>query len=250
MSGHSKWAGIKHKKAIVDAKRGKAFTKVSKEITVAAKIGGGSPDMNARLRLAIEKAKEVNMPADNIKRAIMKGTGELPGVVYEETTYEGYGPGGVALIIEVMTDNKNRTVGEIRHTLTKHNGNMGETGCVSWMFKKKGYILVDKKALDEDTLMTYALDAGAEDFKNDPGEENYEITTAPMDFNTVKEALEKNNIKLSHAEVTMVPQNYIKLEGKEAEKMLRLMEALEDHDDVQNVYANFDIPDEIMAKMG
>ncbi len=246
MSGHSKWAGIKHKKAIVDAKRGKAFTKVSKEITVAAKIGGGNPDMNPRLRLAVDKAKGVNMPADNVKRAIMKGTGELPGVSYEETTYEGYGPGGVAILLEVLTDNKNRTVGEIRHTLAKQNGNMGESGCVSWMFDKKGYILVNKKDLDEDSLMTIALDAGADDVKNDPEEDSYEITTAPEDLNKVTEHLEKENINPHLAEVTMVPQNYVKLEGKDAEKMLRLMEALEDHDDVQNVYANFDIPDEMM----
>ncbi len=249
MSGHSKWAGIKHKKAVADAKRGKAFSKVSKEITVAAKIGGGNPDMNPRLRLAIEKAKEVNMPSDNIKRAIMKGTGELPGASYEEVSYEGYGPGGVALLIEVLTDNKNRTVGEVRHILSKQNGNMGEAGCVAWMFDKKGYILVNKNDIDEDTLMSAALDAGADDFKNEPDEENYEITTAPEDLNKVKGHLEKENIKMSLAEVTMVPRNYIKLEGKDAEKMLKLMEALEEHDDVQNVYANFDIPDEIMAKM-
>jgi YebC/PmpR family DNA-binding regulatory protein len=247
MSGHSKWAGIKHKKAIVDAKRGKTFSKVSKEITVAAKISGGNPDMNPRLRLAIEKAKEVNMPADNIKRAIQKGTGELPGVNYEEVTYEGYGPGGVALMIETLTDNKNRTVGEIRHIMSKHNGNMGETGCVAWMFNKKGYMLVNKNAIDEDTLMSIALDAGAEDFKNDPDEENYEITTMPEELNTVKEFLEKENIPFNLAEVTLIPQNYIKLESGDAHKMLKLMGALEDHDDVQNVYANFDIPDEIMA---
>jgi YebC/PmpR family DNA-binding regulatory protein len=247
MSGHSKWAGIKHKKAIVDAKRGKTFSKVSKEITVAAKISGGNPDMNPRLRLAIEKAKEVNMPADNIKRAIQKGTGELPGVNYEEVTYEGYGPGGVALLIETLTDNKNRTVGEIRHIMSKHNGNMGETGCVAWMFNKKGYMLVNKNAIDEDTLMSIALDAGAEDFKNDPDEENYEITTMPEELNTVKEFLEKENIPFNLAEVTLIPQNYIKLESGDAQKMLKLMGALEDHDDVQNVYANFDIPDEIMA---
>ncbi len=248
MSGHSKWAGIKHKKAIVDAKKGKAFSKVSKEITVAAKMGGGNPDMNSRLRLAVEKAKEVNMPSDNIKRAIKKGTGELPGVNYEETMYEGYGPGGVALLLEIMTDNKNRTVGEIRHILSKHNGNMGESGCVAWIFDQKGYLLVDKSAIDEDTLMSAALDAGADDFKNDPDEENYEITTAPEDMNTVKEHLKKENIKLNLAEVTMIPQNYVKLEGKDAQRMLKLMEALEDHDDVQNVYANFDIPDEIMGE--
>jgi YebC/PmpR family DNA-binding regulatory protein len=248
MSGHSKWAGIKHKKAVVDAKRGKAFSKVSKEITVAAKIGGGNPDMNPRLRLAVEKAKEVNMPSDNIQRAIKKGTGELPGVSYEEVVYEGYGPGGVALMIEVLTDNKNRSVGEIRHIMSKHNGNMGEAGCVAWMFDKKGYILVNKNVLDEDALMSIALDAGADDFKNDPEEENYEITTAPEDLNKVKTFLEKENVPLTLAEITLIPQNYVKLESHDAEKMLKLIGALEDQDDVQNVYANFDIPDEIMAK--
>ncbi|GBD97432.1 MAG TPA: YebC/PmpR family DNA-binding transcriptional regulator [Nitrospirae bacterium] len=248
MSGHSKWAGIKHKKAIVDAKRGKVFTKISKEISVAARIGGGAIEMNPRLRLAVEKAKEANMPSDNVKRAIQKGTGELPGSTYEESIYEGYGPGGVALLLEILTDNKNRTVGEIRHILSKHNGNLGEAGCVAWMFDKKGYILVNKKATDEDTLMSLALDAGAEDFKNEPDEENYEIITAPEDFNKVKEFLEQNNIPLNLAEITMIPQNYVKLESKDAEKMLKLMYALEEHDDVQNVYANFDIPDEVMAK--
>jgi YebC/PmpR family DNA-binding regulatory protein len=246
MSGHSKWAGIKHKKAVVDAKRGKAFSKLSKEISVAAKIGGGNPDMNPRLRLAVDNAKGLNMPGDNIKRAIQKGTGELPGAVYEETFYEGYGPAGVALMLEVMTDNKNRTVGEIRHILSKHNGNMGESGCVSWMFDKKGYILVNKTAGDEDTIMSVALDAGAEDFKNDPEEENYEIITTPEDYNSVKEFLEQKDIRLNLAEITMIPQNYVKLESKDAAKMLKLMDLLEDHDDVQNVYANFDIPDEMM----
>lgn len=246
MSGHSKWAGIKHKKAIVDAKKGKTFSRISKELSVAARLGGGSPDMNPRLRVSIEKAKEVNMPSDNVKRAIQKGTGELPGVSYDETTYEGYGPGGVAILIEVMTDNKNRTVGEIRHSLTKHGGNMGETGCVAWMFDNKGYILVNKEAVDEDSLMTDALDGGAEDFKNDPEEENYEIITAPEDFNAVKEYLENKKIVLNLAELTYIPQNYVKLEGKDASKMLKLMDILEDHDDVQNVYANFDIPDEMM----
>ncbi len=250
MSGHSKWAGIKHKKAVVDAKRGKIFSKLSKEISVAAKMGGGNPDMNPRLRLAVEKAKGVNMPSDNIKRAIMKGTGELPGTNYEETVYEGYGPGGVALMIEVLTDNKNRTVGEIRHIMARHNGNMGEAGCVAWMFDKKGYILVDKKAVGEDEIMSLALDAGAEDFRSDPGEENYEIITAPEEFNRVKEFLEQKNIPLALAEITMIPQSYVKLEAGDAAKMLKLMEALEDHDDVQNVYANFDIPDDIAAKNG
>lgn len=246
MAGHSKWAGIKHKKAIVDAKRGKVFTKISRELTVSAKIGGGNPDMNPRLRVALDKAKSANMPSDNIKKAIMKGTGELPGVNYEEMTYEGYGPGGVAIMIETLTDNKNRTVGEIRHILSKNNGNMGESGSVAWIFDKKGYILVDKKHSDEDTLMSLALDGGAEDFKNDPGEENFEITTTPEDLNKVKTFLEENNITLAHAEVTMVPKNYVKLESGEANKMLKLMDALEDHDDVQNVYANFDIPDELV----
>jgi len=248
MSGHSKWAGIKHKKAVVDSKRGKVFSKLSKEITVAAKSGGGHADMNPRLRLAIEKAKEANMPSDNIKRAVQKGTGELPGTSYEETTYEGYGPGGVAILLEIMTDNKNRTVGEIRHILTKHNGNMGEAGCVSWMFDQKGYILVSKKTMDEDSMMSLALDAGAEDFKSDPEEENYEITTLPEDLNRIKKFLEEKKIAMDFAEITMVPQNYVKLEGKDAAKMLKLMESLEDHDDVQNVYANFDIPDEMMEE--
>jgi YebC/PmpR family DNA-binding regulatory protein len=246
MSGHSKWSSIKHKKAAVDAKRGKVFSRISKELSVAARLGGGDPDMNPRLRVSMEKAKEANMPAENVKRAIQKGTGELPGATYEESTYEGYGPGGVAILLEIMTDNKNRTVGEIRHILTKQGGNLGEAGCVAWMFDEKGYILVEKKTIDEDTLMSQALDAGADDIKNDPEEENYEITTAPEDFNTVKEFLTEKNIAMNLTEVTQIPQNYVKLEGKDAKKMLTLMEALEDHDDVQNVYANFDIPDEMM----
>lgn len=248
MAGHSKWAQIKHKKAVVDAKKGKVFSRISKELGVAARLGGGDPDMNPRLRLAIEKAKEVNMPSENIKRAIQKGTGELPGVSYEEVIYEGYGPGGVALMIEVLTDNKNRTVGEIRHVLTKHNGSMGEAGCVAWLFDKKGYILVSKDSIDEDTLMTYALDAGADDVKNDPEEGNYEITTAPEDLKKVKEFLAKENIPLNLSEVTQIPQNYVKLESGDAGKMMKLMGALEEHDDVQNVFANFDIPDEVLAE--
>jgi YebC/PmpR family DNA-binding regulatory protein len=247
MSGHSKWATTKRKKAVIDAKKGKIFTKITKEITVAAKIGGGDPDGNARLRTAILKAKEANMPADNIKKAVMKGTGELPGVTYEETTYEGYGPNGVAILIEIMTDNKNRTVAEIRKTFTRHGGNMGEAGCVSWMFHKKGYIVVERSKADEDRLMSLVLDAGAEDMKSDNN--NFEITTAPKDFEKVKEVLKQNNIEMTVSEITMVPQSYIKLDGKEAEQMLKLMEELEDHDDVQNVYANFDIPEEIMAKV-
>lgn len=247
MSGHSKWATTKRKKAAIDSKRGKIFTKITKEITVAAKIGGSDPDGNARLRTAILKAKEANMPADNIKKAVMKGTGELPGVTYEETTYEGYGPNGVAVFIEIMTDNKNRTVAEIRKTFTRHGGNMGEAGCVSWMFHKKGYIVVERSKADEDRLMSLVLDAGAEDMKSDNN--NFEITTAPKDFEKIKEVLKQNNIEMTVSEITMVPQSYIKLDGKEAEQMLKLMEELEDHDDVQNVYANFDIPEEIMAKV-
>lgn len=243
MSGHSKWSQIKHKKAATDSKRGKIFTKIVKEIAVAARTGGGDPDGNPRLRTALEKAKEVNMPAENIKRAIMKGTGELPGMAYEESVYEGYGPGGVALLIEVLSDNKNRTVSEIRHTLSKNGGSLGESGCVAWMFEKKGCILVEKSSIDEDTLMTVALDAGADDMKNEPDEDNYEILTTPENFSNVKEAVEKNKIPVSLAEITMLPKNYIDLEGNAADQMVRLMEALEDNDDVQNVYANFDVPE-------
>ncbi|MCX7793898.1 MAG: YebC/PmpR family DNA-binding transcriptional regulator [Thermodesulfovibrionales bacterium] len=247
MAGHSKWAQIKHKKAAVDAKKGKLFSKLSKEITVSAKLGGGDPEKNPRLRTAIEKAKEANMPSENIKRAIMKGTGELPGVSYEEAIYEGYGPGGVAVMIEVLTDNRNRTVSEIRHIMAKHGGSLGEAGCVSWMFEKKGYILVDKSKASEDTLMTIALDAGAEDMKNDPEEDNYEIITSPEDLSKVKTAIESSGIPVALAEITMLPRNYIMLSEKEAEQMIRLFEALEDHDDVQNVYANFNIPDQVLA---
>ena len=248
MSGHSKWATTKHKKAATDAKRGKIFTKIIREITVAAKMGGGDAEGNPRLRTAIVKAKEANMPADNIKKAIQKGTGELPGVHYEEITYEGYGPGGVAMMIQIMTDNKNRTVSEIRHTLTKHGGNMGESGCVSWMFEKKGYLTLEKGKVDEEKLMTLALDAGAEDIRSDDPT-NFEVVTSPADFEKVKKAILDAGLAPSYAEVTLLPQTYIRLEGKEAEQMLRLMEMLEDHDDVQNVYANFDIPDEIIAKV-
>ncbi len=247
MAGHSKWAQIKHKKAAADAKKGKIFSKLSKEITVAAKLGGGDPEKNPRLRTAIEKAREANMPSENIKKAIMKGTGELPGTNYEEAIYEGYGPGGVALMIEVLTDNKNRTVSEIRHIMSKHGGSMGEAGCVSWMFEKKGYILVDKTKINEDELMSIALEAGAEDMKNDPQEENYEIITAPEDLNKVKSAIESGGIQITLAEITMLPKNYVQLDEKDADQMLRLYEALEDHDDVQNVYANFNIPDEILT---
>lgn len=250
MSGHSKWAQIKHKKAVVDVKRGKIFSKIAKEIAVATRLGGGDPDGNPRLRTVLENAREVNMPGENIKRAIMKGTGELPGVSYEESIYEGYGPGGTAILLEVLTDNKNRTVPEIRHIMTKNGGNLGEAGCVAWMFEKKGYILVEKTKIDEDSLMSAALEAGAEDMKNDPGEDSYEIITAPEDVNKVKAALEAAGIPVSLAEITMLPKSYVALDGKSAEQIIRLVDALEDHEDIQNVYTNFDIPDEVMAKVG
>jgi len=248
MSGHSKWATTKHKKAAADAKRGKTFTKLTKEITVAAKLGGGDPTGNPRLRTAVAKAKAESMPADNIKRAIQKGTGELPGVSYEEITFEGYGPGGVALIIDTMTDNRNRTVSEIRNILGKTGGNLGETGCVSWMFNMKGYIVVARDKADEEKLMALALESGAEDMQVE--DENFVVTTSPNDFEAVKKALEGAGIPLAVAEVTKVPQTYVKLAGKEASQILRLMEAIEDNDDVQNVYANFDIPDEVMNAIG
>lgn len=249
MSGHSKWASIKHKKASTDAKRGKVFTKIVKEISIAARLGGGDLSGNPRLRTAIENAKEVNMPSDNIKRAVMKGTGELPGVSYEEYIYEGYGPGGAAILIEVLTDNKNRTSPEIRHILTKNNGNMGEAGCVGWMFEKKGYILIEKTKIDEDTLMSIALDAGAEDMKNDPKEDNYEIITMPEHLGKVKTAIEAASIPVSLAEITMLPKNYAPVDEKQAEQMMRLIEALEDNEDVQNVYTNFDVPEEVIARV-
>jgi len=250
VSGHSKWAQVKHKKAHVDAKKGKVFSKIVKEITIAARLGGGDSSGNPRLRTAVEKAKDVNMPQENIKRAIMKGTGELPGVAYEESVYEGYGPGGAAILLEVLTDNKNRTSSEIRHIMTKNGGNLGEAGCVSWMFEKKGYILVEKTKIDEDLLMAVALEAGAEDMKNDPKEDNYEIITAPEDMKKAKSALEAAGIPVVLSEISMLPKNYVALDEKSAEQMIRLVELLEDHDDVQNVYSNFDIPDEVIVKVG
>ena len=250
MAGHSKWAQIKHKKAHVDAKRGKIFSKIVKEISVAARLGGGDISGNPRLRQAIDKAKEVNMPQDNIKRAIKKGTDDLPGVSYEETFYEGYGPGGVAILLEALTDNKNRTVPEVRHIMSKHGGNLGEAGCVSWMFTKKGYILVEKSKIDEDSLMAAALESGAEDMKNDPKEDSYEIISSPEDMVKIKEALESSGIPLSLAEITMLPATYITLDNKSAEQMLRLVEALEDNDDIQNVYTNFDIPEDVVSNAG
>jgi YebC/PmpR family DNA-binding regulatory protein len=249
MSGHSKWSQIKHKKANTDAKRGKTFTKIVKEISVAARSGGGDPDGNPRLRTAIEKAKEVNMPSDNIKKAIMKGTGELPGTTYEENVYEGYGPGGAALLIETLSDNKNRTVSEIRHILSKNGGSLGEAGCVAWMFEKKGYILVEKSKADEDTLMSLVLDAGAEDMENDPKEDNYEITVSPENLNAVREALVKGGLPVNVAEITMLPKSYVPLEGSASEQMVRLLDALEDNEDVQNVYSNFDITDEAVSSI-
>lgn len=250
MSGHSKWSSIKHKKASADAKRGNIFTKIVKEISVAARIGGGDPEGNPRLRTAIEKAKEVNMPQDNMKRAIMKGTGELPGVSYEEFRYEGYGPGGVAILVDVLTDNKNRTVPEIRHIMSKHGGNLGETGCVSWIFENRGYILVDKGTVDEDTLMGITLEAGALDLRNDPNEDNYEVITLPEDLSKIKSALEKAAVPFSLAEATMLPKNYVMLDEKHSAQMLKLIDVLEDNEDVQNVYANFDMADELVIKAG
>jgi len=247
MSGHSKWSSIKHKKAATDAKRGKVFTKVIKEITVAARMGGGDIETNPRLRSAIQAAKTENMPKDNIERAIKKGTGELEGVSYEEIIYEGYGPGGAAVLVESLTDNKNRTVADIRSIFGKNGGNLGENGCVAWMFDKKGYIVVESSAVDEDTLMETALEAGAEDIRED--DSNYEVITEPGDFEAIKEAIDTASISYIDAEVTMLPQNTTNLAGKEAEQMVRLMEMLEDCDDVQKVYTNADIPEEIINNM-
>lgn len=246
MSGHSKWASIKHKKAAQDAKRGKIFTKIIRELSVAARMAGGDPDANPRLRKAISDAKGVNMPADNIKRAIMKGTGELEGVTYDEISYEGYGPGGVAIFLEVLTDNRNRTVSDLRHVFSKNGGNIGESGCVAWMFNRKGYLVVDKSKASEDDLLDIILEAGAEDLREDGS--NYEIFTPPDKYEAVVEALENSNIEIAASNLGQIPQNYVKLEGKQAQQLLRLMEELEDHDDVQNVWANFDIDEEEIAK--
>jgi len=246
MSGHSKWATIKHKKGALDAKRGKIFTRLIKEIAMAAK-SGGDPDMNPRLRTAILAAKSENMPADNIKRAIQRGTGELPGATYEEFVLEGYGPGGVALLAEISTDNRNRTVSEIRHVFGKNGGNMAEAGAVSWMFHKKGDIVVPKSAAKEDDLMNIVLEAGGEDLKDDG--DHWEIITAPSAYEPVLEAVKKAGITPASSSVTMVPQNYIKLEGAQATQMIRLIEALEDSDDVQNVHANFDIDQKLLEEV-
>ena len=248
MSGHSKWSTIKRKKGAIDAKRGKIFTRLIKEITVAARMGGGDPIGNPRLRAAIASAKTENMPKDNIERAIKKGTGELEGVLYEEVTYEGYAPGGVAVLVDCMTDNKNRTVADIRHYFSKNGGNLGESGCVSWMFDKKGTILVDKETIDEEELMDKVLEAGAQDVVE---EDNvFQVETSPDDFESVREALEADGVKFIEASVAMVPQNTVEItDEKTARQILKLLESLEDHDDVQNVYANFDIPDDIMESV-
>ena len=247
MSGHSKWHSIRHKKAKVDAQRGKMFTRLIKELTVAARMGGGDPESNARLRTAMATAKAANMPADNIDRAIKKGTGELPGVTYEEITYEGYGPAGVAIMIDTMTDNKNRTVAEIRHMMGKHGGNLGANGCVGWMFNTKGIITVDAESVDEDELMEIALEAGAEDFANEDGV--FQITTDLAGFEGVRSAIEAKGIEMESAELSKIPENTVEVNEKDAPKVLRLMDAIENQDDVQNVYANFDISEEILEKL-
>ena len=244
MSGHSKWSSIKHRKAAVDAKRGKLFSKLIKEITVAARIAGADTQINPRLRSAVLVAKSKNVPNDTIDKAILRGTGELDDVDYEEIVYEGYGPGGVAIMIDVLTDNKNRAIADVRHILGKHGGNMGEPGSVSWLFDKRGWMIIQKGSIDEDELFMIALDAGAEDMTVQ--DENLEIITSPENFENVRKAVEESGATIIEAELTMLPQSTVKSEGKEAERMLRLMEALEDSDDVQKVYANFDIADDIL----
>lgn len=248
MSGHSKWASIKHKKGALDAKRGQLFSKLIREITVAAKHGGGNPDTNIRLRVAIASARQSNMPKDNVEMAIKRGTGELPGVVYEEVTYEGYAAGGVAIMVEALSDNKNRTSAEIRNTFSKKGANLSGSGSVSWQFQRKGLITIDKGAAAEDKLFNIAIEAGAEDFKAEA--DSYEITTVPENFEAVKEIIQKNNLKINLAEITSLPSSTIKITDEEtARKILELVEALEEHDDVQHVYANFDIPDEIIQQV-
>ena len=250
MSGHSKWSTIKRKKGAVDAKRGQAFTRLIKEVTIAARMGGGNPEGNPRLRTAVAAAKAENMPKDNIERAIKKGTGELEGVNYEEFTYEGYGPAGVAVYVEIMTDNKNRTAADVRHIFSKNNGNLGENGCVAWMFEKKGTFVYDKSEVDEEKLMEYVLDAGAEDISEE--ESTWVVMTDHKDFYSVKEAIDKIDALPAYtvAEITMIPQNTVKVAGKEVEQVLRLMDALEECEDVQNAYANFDIPETELEKLG
>lgn len=245
MSGHSRWAGIKHKKAIIDAKRGKVFTRIAREITIAAKQGGGKIEANPRLRKAIEDARAANMPQENVKRAVQRGTGEIPGMEFVETTYEGYGPGGVAIFVEATTDNKNRTTSEIRHMFSEHGGNLGESGSVSWMFEQKGYISVEKKAVDEEKITNLAIEAGADDIKTDDAEV-YELYTSPADFDAVKAKLDEAKIPTVTAEVSLHPKNTVAVEGDVAKRCLDLMGALDDHDDVKTANANFDIPKELM----
>ncbi len=247
MSGHSKWHSIKHKKAKLDAERGRLFTRLIREITTAARLGGGDEDANPRLRAAVAAAKAANMPAANIEKAIKKGTGELPGVVYEEATYEGYGPGGAAILVETLTDNKNRTVAEIRHLFNRYNGNLGENGCVAWMFEKKGVITVKRSGKSEDDLLAINRNAGADDLR-DQGD-TYEIITAPADFENVKRALQQHNVEIERAELTMYPKSTVKVEGKNAETLLKLMDALEEQEDVQNLYSNFDIDDRVLEEL-
>jgi YebC/PmpR family DNA-binding regulatory protein len=247
MSGHSKWSTIKRKKGKADAQRGRLFTKIIREITVAAKEDGGDPAANPRLRTAIESAKAANMPTSNIEKAVKRGTGELPGVNYEECAYEGYGPQGVAIMVETLTDNKNRTTSEIRHILSKHGGHLGEVGCVSWMFHQQGSIIVDKGTAGEDEVMTAALEAGAEDVRDE--KDYFEVVTAPADLDRVKRAFDAKGLAYSSSQLTRNPQTYMKVEGKHATQILRIMDALEDQDDVQKVYANFDVPDEVMEEL-
>jgi YebC/PmpR family DNA-binding regulatory protein len=247
MSGHSKWHSIKHKKGAVDAKRGKMFTKLIKEITVSTRLGGKDPDSNPRLRLAVAAAKAENMPKDNIERAIKKGTGELEGTSYEEFTYEGYGPGGVAVLLDVLTDNRNRAVADVRHIFERAGGNLGEAGCVSWMFSQNGLILFKKDQVNEDKLYEVALEAGADDVQE--GEKEIEVITEPSSFDQVKAAFDDAELTYVLAEITMIPKSTVKLDGKHAQQMLTLMEALEDNEDVNHVYANFDIPDEVMESL-
>lgn len=247
MSGHSKWSSIKHKKGAADAKRGKIFTKLIKEITVAARMGGGDPDGNPRLRSAIAVAKAENMPKENIERGIKKGTGELEGVSYEEANYEGYGPGGVAVLVDCLTDNKNRSVADIKHLFERHGGNLGEPGCVAWMFEQKGLMVFEKDKVDEEELFDLALEAGAEDVREE--ETEFEVITEPSDLESVKQAIDNAGLSYTLAEVTKIPKNTVTVEGKKAQQTLNLMQSLEDHDDVSHVYANFDISDDVMEAL-
>ena len=247
MSGHSKWSSIKHKKGAADAKRGKIFTKLIKEITVAARMGGGDPDGNPRLRSAIAAAKAENMPKENIERGIKKGTGELEGVSYEEANYEGYGPGGVAVLVDCLTDNKNRTVADLKHLFERYGGNLGEPGCVAWMFEQKGLMVFEKEKVDEEELFDLALEAGAEDVREE--ETEFEVITDPSDLESVKQAIDDAGLSYTLAEVTMLPKNTVKVEGKKAQQTMNLMQSIEDHDDVSHVYANFDIPDDVMEAL-